>query len=112
VDEVFTPDATLDFTATGGIAGGLAEVKTWLSSVLPHFGGHQHLVATTSVALAADTATARTICHNPMWFTDPAQPPVFVGLWYFDSLVRTPEGWRIGSRVQRKGYLHGLAAKP
>lgn len=110
LDAIFTADATLDFTATGGAAGALPEIKTWLASVLGHFGGHQHLVATSAVELDGDTATARTICHNPMWFADAARPPVYVGLWYFDSFVRTAGGWRIASRVQRKGYLHGLGA--
>jgi hypothetical protein len=54
LDAIFTVDATLDFTATGGIAGPLSEVKTWLASVLPHFAGHQHLVATSQVELAGD----------------------------------------------------------
>lgn len=108
LDSIFTPDAALDFTATGGQAGALPQMKTWLASVLVHFAGHQHLVATSAVELAGDTATARTICHNPMWFTDASQPPLYVGLWYFDSFVRTGAGWRMSSRVQQKGYLHGL----
>ncbi len=108
LDAIFTPDATLDFTATGGIAGPLPEVKTWLASVLPHFAGHQHLVATSQVELAGDRASARTLCHNPMWFADAEQPPMFVGLWYLDELTRTDAGWRIAQRVQQKGYLHGL----
>jgi hypothetical protein len=111
LDAIFTPDATLDFTATGGQAGVLPDMKTWLASVLVNFGGHQHLVGTTAVELTGDTATARTICHNPMWFADAATPPMFVGLWYFDSFVRTDAGWRISSRVQQKGYLHGLPAR-
>jgi hypothetical protein len=111
LDAIFTPDATLDFTATGGVAGALHEIKQWLASVLVHFGGHQHLVATSSVQVAGDAATAKTICHNPMWFADPAQPPLFVGLWYVDSFVRTAQGWRISSRVQQKGYLHGLPSR-
>jgi hypothetical protein len=111
LDAIFTPDATLDFTATGGVAGPLQEIKQWLASVLVHFGGHQHLVATSSVQVAGDAATAKTICHNPMWFADPAQPPLFVGLWYVDSFVRTAQGWRISSRVQQKGYLHGLPSR-
>jgi hypothetical protein len=111
LDAIFTPDATLDFTATGGVAGPLHEIKAWLASVLVHFGGHQHLVATSSVQVAGDAATAKTICHNPMWFADPAQPPLFVGLWYVDSFVRTAQGWRISSRVQQKGYLHGLPSR-
>jgi hypothetical protein len=46
-----------------------------------------------------------------MWFADAAQPPLYVGLWYLDGFVRTPGGWRIGSRVQQKGYLHGLPSR-
>jgi hypothetical protein len=111
LDAIFTPDATLDFTATGGVAGPLPEIKAWLASVLVHFGGHQHLVATSSVQLDGDVATAKTICHNPMWFADAGQPPLFVGLWYLDSFVRTAEDWRISSRVQEKGYLHGLPSR-
>lgn len=105
LDDVFTADATLDFTATGGISGTLPEVKGWLGTVLPNFGGHQHLVATSQVTLAGDTATARTICHNPMWFDDAAAAPMCVGLWYLDTFRRTPVGWRIASRVQQKGFM-------
>jgi hypothetical protein len=108
LDDIFTPDATLDFTVTGGVKGALAEMKAWLASVLVNFGGHQHLVATSQVHLDGDAATARSICHNPMWFTDAAQPPLFVGLWYVDDFARTAAGWRMTSRVQEKGYLHGL----
>jgi hypothetical protein len=46
-----------------------------------------------------------------MWFTDQATPPLFVGLWYHDTFTRTPAGWRMSSRVQEKGYLHGLPAR-
>ena len=111
LDAIFTADGTLDFTATGGIAGDLASVKEWLASVLPNFGGHHHLVATSQVLLSGDTATARSICHNPMWFKDEAQPPLFVGLWYHDTFTRTADGWRIASRVQQKGYMHGLPSR-
>ena len=69
LDALFTADGVLDLTATGGIAGPVGEVKQWLSTVLPNFAGHQHLVGTTQVTLAGDTATARSICHNPMWWT-------------------------------------------
>ena len=111
LDSLFTPDAQLDFTATGGVSGPLPEIKQWLASVLVNFGGHQHLMAPSEVRLDGDTATARTLCHNPMWFADAASPPMFVGLWYLDELVRTAQGWRITSRVQQKGYLHGLPSR-
>ena len=108
LDGIFLPGAMLDFTATGGIRGALPAVKTWLGTVLANFAGHQHLVATSQVTLAGDTATGRTICHNPMWLADASVPPLFVGLWYLDTFTRTDAGWRIAERVQQKGYLHGL----
>lgn len=110
LDDIFTADATLDLSATGGASGPLPEVKRWLAQTLPMFAGHQHLVATTQVELDGDTATARSLCHNPMWFADPKQPPMVVGLWYLDEFVRTDAGWRISARSQRLGYLHGLPA--
>jgi hypothetical protein len=109
LDEIFTPDATLDFTATGGEAGPLAMVKDWLARTLTMFAGHQHLVATSSIALDGDRATGRSVCHNPMYLdVDGRQQVLFVGLWYEDEFVRTALGWRICSRRQRIGYMHGL----
>ncbi len=37
LDDIFSTDGELDLTATGGIAGPLPEVKTWLGTVLPNF---------------------------------------------------------------------------
>src|SRR4051812_50064491 len=45
LDEVFTPDARIDYTATGGIAGEFPEVKKWLGETPPaFFSGTQHYV--------------------------------------------------------------------
>lgn len=113
LDAIFTADATLDFRATGGETGDLPTIKAWFAKVLTLFAGHQHLVATSKIVIDGDGATARTLCHNPMWLTekDGSERVVFVGLWYHDELVRTADGWRITSRRQQKGYLHGLAQR-
>ena len=117
LDAIFTPDASLDFTATGGEAGDLPTIKVWFDKVLNLFAGHQHLVATSKIAIDGDTATARTLCHNPMWLAPAGEGGggeprvVFVGLWYHDTLVRTVDGWRISARHQEKGYLYGLPAR-
>ena len=42
LDEVFTPDARIDYTDTGGLAGGYPEVKRWLAENLPLFPRRQH----------------------------------------------------------------------
>jgi hypothetical protein len=109
LDAIFTPDATLDLTATGGASGDLATMKPWLAKTLGMFTGHQHLVATSKIELDGDRASGRTICHNPMYLDrDGVQQVLFVGLWYLDEFVRTDDGWRIAARAQRKAYLHGL----
>jgi hypothetical protein len=56
LDAVFTPDATLDLTATGGEAGDFATMKQWLARTLELFTGHQHLVATSKIELPGDRA--------------------------------------------------------
>ena len=110
LDAIFTPDAVLDFTATGGERGDLPAIKAWFAQVLDLFAGHQHLVAASRIDIDGDTATARTLCHNPMWRdTDGGTDLLFVGLWYVDTLVRSPDGWRIAARHQELGYMRGLS---
>lgn len=110
LDAIFTADAVLDFTATGGERGDLPAIKEFFERALNLFSGHQHLVATSKIEIDGDTATGRTLCHNPMYLAGDggAQRVIFVGLWYHDTFVRTADGWRIDTRTQQKGYLHGL----
>jgi hypothetical protein len=104
LDTLFTADAVLDYTATGAIRGSLAELKAFLAQMLPAFATTQHLTGASTVVVDGDRATARTPCFNPMLVHD--QRLFFVGLWYDDVLVRTPEGWRFAERVQQQAYLH------
>jgi hypothetical protein len=45
LDSVFAPDAVIDYTAFGGIAGNYPKIKAWLAKVLAPLPGFQHLVA-------------------------------------------------------------------
>ncbi|MDT4935627.1 MAG: hypothetical protein QOK11_3519 [Pseudonocardiales bacterium] len=110
LDAIFTPDAVLDFTASGGEKGDLTAIKAFFQRALTMFDGHQHLMGNTAVTLDGDTATATTLCHNPMYLKSDngQQRLLFVGIWYHDALVRTSDGWRIKTRTQQKGYLQGL----
>ena len=106
LDRVFTPDAYIDYSAMGGAAGGLMEIKEFLAGAMPMFEIFQHLVGSSVVDLDGDTATARTICHNPMVLRGGDDPHLLVcGLWYRDKLVRTPAGWRISERVEERAYM-------
>ena len=105
-DNLFTADAHIDYTALGGIKGNLEEIKAYLKKALALFSNSQHLIANSRVWLDGDTATARTICHNPMQLTrdDKSEHVIFYGLWYIDKLVRTEEGWRFKERVEERCY--------
>ena len=108
--EVFTPDAYIDYRAMGGIAGHYPGVKAWLGPALHSFPHYYHLIANTEIVLAGDTATARTVCFNPMEVPLPqgGSQVMFLGLWYLDKLVRTPAGWRISERVEESCYRHNV----
>ena len=108
LDDVFTPDASLDYTTSGGVKGEYPEVKAWLSSILPHFPVYQHLISNVEVAIDGDTATSRAALYNPMGH-DKAGKRVFfyVGAEYHDQWVRTDAGWRITNRFEQTVWMDG-----
>jgi 3-phenylpropionate/cinnamic acid dioxygenase small subunit len=108
LDAVFLPDATIDYSETGGAKGSVAEIKKWLPVAMERFPKFQHMVATTQLELDGDRASSRTILFNPMVYRKPdgEDQIFFIGLWYRDELVRTPAGWRIASRYEEMGYAY------
>ncbi len=99
---VFTADAVIDYTSSGGIRGGLAEVTKWLSDALSIFSMSQHLVTNREIRVTGDAATSRSYFYNPMGRTkrDGTLDLMFVGGYYRDQLRRTGDGWRIAERIQ------------
>jgi hypothetical protein len=109
LDKIFTPDAFIDYTAMGGAKGNLAEIKSYLARALPTFKSCQHMTGSRRIRVSGDTATARSIVFNPMVLERGGVEEVaFFGLWYHDTFVRTPEGWRFSSRVEERSYAHNL----
>ncbi len=110
LDGVFTADASIDYTALGGIKGNFAQIKEYLARVLPFFPATQHLIANSRLWVDGDTARGRTMCHNPMVMPLKAggSQVAFYGLWYVDQFVRTASGWRISERVEELGYLFNV----
>ena len=99
LDTVFTPDAEIDYTSTGGIAGRFPEVKAWLAENLPMFPRRQHVLGQKEVVLDGDpVGSARVTAY----FLNPMVLPQADGselLWEFGGLyhhtfLRTPDGWR------------------
>lgn len=110
LDQVFMPDAYIDYRAMGGIDGRYPQVKAWLGPAMQSFPRYYHMVSNTEITLEGDQARARTVCFNPMEVPLPGggMQVMFLGLWYVDKLVRTPEGWRISERVEESGFQHNV----
>ena len=105
LDEVFTPDAVIDYTGSGGIAGSLPEVQAWLSEALAMASHMQHLIGQRDVVFdGPDAARVRAYFWNPMRIALPDSEPfdIEIGGVYEHDLVRTPEGWRSRRLVERQ----------
>lgn len=120
LDDVFTPDAHIDYTSAGGIKGAFPEVKAWLQKALSLFPTTQHLVANFEITIDGDHAKSRCMFYNPMTLPVPpeesADPRVlYFGGYYNDELIFTSEGWRIRQRIEDTAWKdatfpEGLAA--
>jgi hypothetical protein len=113
LDTVFTPDAEIDYTESGGIAGSYAEAKKWLAETLPaFFTGTLHTVGQISVEYdeSGDEATVIAYFDNPMLMKAGDGEPrvVEVGGKYHHTMVRTPEGWRSRKLHEELVWKRGL----
>lgn len=99
LDTVFTPDAHIDYTESGGVADTFAVVKPWLAANLPAFSRHRlHTIGQVEFAFDAERRTCEVVAYfdNPMRVDDGkgGERVVEVGGLYRHSFVRTPHGWR------------------
>jgi hypothetical protein len=113
LDTCFLPDAKVDYTATGGVAGSYPEVRAWLAKALAPFPITVHYVTNSQVELDGDRARARTLVLNPMFFANPdgSLHDFTVGATYVDELLWTDGGWRIAKRSEEAGYMQGQLPK-
>ena len=110
LDAVFTPDAAIDYTSTGGIAGGYPEVKAWLAQNLPTFPRRQHVLGQKEVVLDGETAAVTAYFLNPMVLpqADGSELLWEFGGLYHHALVRTDAGWRSRRLVEELCWKRGL----
>ncbi len=99
LDTVFTPDANIDYTESGGVVDTFPVVKAWLAEALPGFSKHRlHTVGQIGFAFTGDRdeAAVTAYFHNPMRIADGkgGERVVEVGGKYRHTFVRTAEGWR------------------
>ena len=109
LDTCFTPDAHLDYTSAGGIAGDYPKVRAWLEKALAPFAAMMHAISNAAIELDGDRASGRTYVSNPMGFAKPdGSLHVFtVYAHYVDKFVRTPDGWRISERIEEAQLMDG-----
>ena len=111
LDTVFTPDAQIDYTESGGIAAAYAEVKPWLAEVLPaFFPKRMHTLGQVAIDLDGDEARVSAYFHNPMPMDDGAGGTKVVeyGGIYHHQMVRTPDGWRSRELHEEIVWTRGL----
>ncbi len=114
LDRVFTPDAPIDYTATGGIADVYPTVKAWLAENLPMFPRRQHVLGQIVTDLAPDGDGDR--AEVTAYFLNPMVLPQADGselLWEFGgfyrhSMVRTPDGWRSARLFEELSWKRGI----
>lgn len=112
-EEIFTPDAFIDYSAFGGSKGDLETTIAFLHKAMKIFPAHQHMNGNHQIKLGAGepagSATGRVMCFNPQVLPpgkgEDEEHIFFCGLWYVDEYVRTDAGWRIKNRVEEKSYV-------
>ncbi|HPG24622.1 MAG: nuclear transport factor 2 family protein [Spirochaetaceae bacterium] len=113
-DEVFTPDAFIDYSAFGGSKGDLETTIAFLHKAMKVFPHHQHMNGNIQIKLDGDRATGKVMCINPQECEPKSGEKwghiFFCGLWYLDEYVRTPAGWRIRKRVEDASYVYNAPA--
>jgi hypothetical protein len=99
MDDVFTADATIDYTAIGGSVASWPDTKPWLQGMIDVelfmlFVGDVYPVFATD----RQTAEVESTWHG-VFVASADTPPLIVFGTYTDRFVRTPDGWRISERT-------------
>src|SRR5262245_25192948 len=103
-DQVFTPDAELDYRIGGPerAFGAASEIKQYMLEIHATALATQHFVSNVLVSLDGDRATGRTAVRGylvrPGTRAHLVEITDFIG-YYDDDFVRTDQGWRIARRT-------------
>jgi 3-phenylpropionate/cinnamic acid dioxygenase small subunit len=101
MDEVFSADGTIDYASTGGPgAMPYRAALEWLDRALKPWPFNLHHITNIAVEVDGDRGESRCYFTAPMGrpASDGGQDVVTNAGYYLDTLVRTPQGWRIAAR--------------
>jgi len=103
---VFTPDATIDYTSAGAVAGTRDEVAAWLEDGFAHIPMTQHFISNVEVDLDGDQARVRAMFYNPMQLPGMSDLS-YCGGNYGHDLIRTADGWKSRRLVEENLWFVG-----
>ena len=111
LDTVFTPDAEIDYSESGGVVDTFPTVKPWLAEMLPlFFPKRMHTLGQLDIVLDGDEALCSAYFHNPMPMDDGqgGEKIVEFGGIYHHTMVRTPAGWRSRKLYEEVVWKQGI----
>ncbi|MNO99742.1 hypothetical protein D3C76_915210 [compost metagenome] len=109
-ERLFTENAVLDYSAFGGPCCAARDMASYLDNSISQMRGTQHTISTSMLDVEGNTATAHTAAQVMMISgkDDGTSHVLFIGLWYRDTLVKRPDGWRIQTRSQEQSWIHNM----
>ena len=114
LEDVFTPDAWVDYRVERGTKLPFREMKEWLRAALRMFHVTHHAITNPRIEIDGDTATSScyvTAAHVQVSLEGEKTYVVLHGV-YADRLVRTPAGWRIRERILEGLHVEGEFLEP
>ena len=101
MDDIFAPDATVDYVSSGGQKGPYKETLAWLERALKSFPLNLHFVTNPLIELDGDTATSTVAYNAPMGrMEDDGSQTMMTNIGYYhDKWLRLNGQWRILDRV-------------
>lgn len=101
---VFSQDAALDYSSTGGPAGGREEVVAWLESTLSGLR-IMHLVSNFRIDVEGDAATGKAMFFTTVHLEGLPQP-LMTGGYYDLGFVRAEGRWKISRLYEDNRWMH------
>jgi len=108
-EQLFLPDATIDYRSAGGIVGTPAELAAWMPQAMAAFEFCLHSTSTHEIRFTGpDAAVGRAHVFNRNGVRWNGRPElVDVGAVYDDVYRRHAGRWRIAQRVEHTTYIWG-----
>lgn len=101
MDSIFAGDGSIDYRSTGGQSGPYRATLEWLDRALSGWPINLHFISNIHIEFDGDSARSRCYFLAPMGRDrdDGSQEVITNAGYYFDTLVKTEDGWRIKHRL-------------